>query len=150
MTVRKCRYEDILSISELEKECFTGESWSFGTIASAFENPAYTMIVAEEEGEVCGFGCIVTTCETSDLENVLVAEEYRNSGVGKAILNALTDDAARRGAEKMFLEVRVSNAVAMKLYLSCGFKGIYARTRYYADGEDCLVMVKELGETIQQ
>ena len=29
MTVRKWRFEDILVISELEKECFHGEAWSY-------------------------------------------------------------------------------------------------------------------------
>lgn len=143
MNIRRCKYEDILRISELENECFAGESWSFGTIASAFENSAYTMLVAEDNGEVIGYGCACTTLETCDLENVLVAEEYRRSGIGKAVVNALLDDAAERGAEKVFLEVRVSNSAALRLYLSCGFKGVHARTRYYSDGEDCLVMVKE-------
>ena len=142
MNVRKCKYEDILAVSELEKECFKGESWSFGIIASAFENPAYTMLVAEEDGEIIGYGCTCTAVDTGDLENVLVAEEYRHSGVGTAILNALISDAAARGVEKMFLEVRVSNSAALKLYLACGFVGVYARTRYYSDGEDCLVMQK--------
>ncbi|MCM1438692.1 MAG: ribosomal protein S18-alanine N-acetyltransferase [Roseburia sp.] len=143
MTIRKCRYEDILSVSELEKLCFKGESWSFGTIASAFENPAYCMLVAEEGGEIIGYGCTCTTIDTCDLENVLVAEEYRNSGVGRAVLNGLLSDAKSRGAVKVFLEVRVSNSAALRLYLSCGFQGVHARTRYYSDGEDCLVMVKE-------
>ena len=144
MIIRKCRYEDILSVSELEKLCFKGESWSFGAIASAFENPNYCMVVAEEEGEIAGYGCTCTVCETSDLENVLVAEEYRHSGVGTAIMKALIADAKERGAEKMFLEVRVSNCSALKLYLACGFAGVHARTRYYSDGEDCLVMVKNI------
>ena len=143
MNIRKCRYEDILSVSELEKECFKGESWSFGTIASAFENPAYEMLVAEEDGEILGYGCTCTTLDTCDLENVLVAEEYRRGGVGRAVLNALLDNAKERGAEKVFLEVRVSNSAALRLYLSCGFVGVHARTRYYSDGEDCLVMVKD-------
>lgn len=142
MNIRKCRYEDILSVSELEKECFKGESWSFGTIASAFENSSYEMLVAEEDGEIIGYGCTCTTLENCDLENVLVTEAYRKSGVGKAILNALLENAKERGAEKVFLEVRVSNSAAMRLYLSCGFKGVHARTRYYSDGEDCLVMVR--------
>ena len=142
MKIRKCKYEDILSVSELEKECFKGESWSFGTIASAFENPAYSMFVAEEDGEVIGYGCISTVCDSCDLENVLVAEEYRKSGVGTAIVQALLGEAKERGAEKVFLEVRVSNGAAMRLYLACGFVGVYARTRYYSDGEDCLVMQK--------
>lgn len=142
MIIRRCKFEDILAVAQLEKECFAGESWSYGTIAASFESPAYYMAVAEDAGEVVGYGCISTVCENCDLENVLVAEEYRNSGVGKAIVNALMQEAKARGAEKAFLEVRVSNSAALKLYLSCGFKGVYARTRYYSDGEDCLVMQK--------
>ena len=144
MIIRKSKYEDILRVSELEKECFGGESWSYGTIATSFGNPAYSLVTAEEDGEVIGFGCTMTVCENCDLENILVAEEYRNSGVGKRILTELLKDAKERGAEKVLLEVRVSNAPAMRLYLSCGFKGIHARTRYYSDGEDCLVMSKDL------
>ena len=100
------------------------------------------MLVAEEGGEVIGYGCTCTTLDTCDLENVLVAEEYRKSGIGRAILTELLSDAKERGAEKVFLEVRVSNSAALRLYLSCGFVGVHARTRYYSDGEDCLVMVK--------
>ena len=44
----------------------------------------------------------------------------------------------------ILLEVRVSNAPAMTMYLKEGFKGIYVRPRYYPDGEDAVVMQKEL------
>lgn len=142
MTVRKCKYEDILSVSEIEKECFKGEAWSYGTLASAFENPSYIMLVAEEGDEIIGYGCITCAMESCDLENVVVAEAYRRGGVGSAILTELISAANERGAEKMFLEVRVSNSAAMKMYLNFGFSGVYARTRYYSDGEDCLVMSK--------
>lgn len=144
MTVRRCKYEDILAVAELEKECFKGESWGFGTLASAFENSNYTMLVAEDGNEIIGYGCIQTVCEGCDLENVLVAEPYRGSGVGKAIVTELLNDARARGAQEVFLEVRVSNSAALSLYLGCGFSGVYARTRYYSDGEDCLVMKRAL------
>ncbi|MGN0824433.1 MAG: ribosomal protein S18-alanine N-acetyltransferase [Candidatus Coproplasma sp.] len=144
MTIRRCKYEDILSVAELEKLSFKGECWGFGTLASAFENSQYSMFVAEDGGEIAGYGCISVSYENCDLENVLVAEEYRRSGVGRRILNELIQEAKSRGAENMLLEVRVSNAPAMRLYLSAGFIGVYARSRYYSDGEDCLVMKKSL------
>ncbi len=144
MIIRRCKYEDILSVAELEKLSFKGECWGFGTLASAFENSQYSMFVAEEDGEIAGYGCISVSYENCDLENVLVAEEYRRSGVGRRILNELLQEAKSRGAENMFLEVRVSNSPAMRLYLSAGFVGVYARSRYYSDGEDCLVMKKSL------
>ena len=67
------------------------------------------------EGEILGYGCTCTTLDTCDLENVLVAEEYRRGGIGRAILNALLDNARERGALKVFLEVRVSNSAALRL-----------------------------------
>ena len=64
--------------------------------------------------------------------------------MGGVRLEELVRVARERGAAKIFLEVRVSNAVAMSLYLKHGFKGVYARTRYYTDGEDCLVMARNI------
>jgi ribosomal-protein-alanine N-acetyltransferase len=144
MTVREWKFEDILRISELEKECFKGESWSYSTLASCFESPTFYGIACEDGGEVVGYGGITVVADTSDLENILVSEEFRRGGVGSAILDKLIDIAAQKGAEKIFLEVRVSNYAAMRMYLKAGFVGVYARTRYYSDGEDCLVMCKKL------
>jgi ribosomal-protein-alanine N-acetyltransferase len=143
MLIREWKYEDILPISQLEKECFVGESWSFSTLASCFESSTFTAFVAEEEGEIIGYGGITIVADTSDLENILVAESYRRSGVGTLILDQLLKTAREKGAEKTFLEVRVSNVPAMRLYLKKGFVGTYARNRYYSDGEDCLVMCKK-------
>lgn len=144
MQIRGWKYQDILRISELERECFPTEPWSFQTLASSFGSEAFSGVLAEEEGEIVGYGGITVAADVADIENVAVAESYRGAGYGGRLVGALLAVAAERGAEKVFLEVRVSNAVAMKLYLNQGFRGVYARTRYYADGEDCLVMVKEL------
>jgi len=46
--------------------------------------------------------------------------------------------------KELLLEVRVSNVPAMSLYLHLGYAGIYTRSRYYADGEDAVVMQKRL------
>lgn len=146
MIVRKWKYEDILRISELEKECFPKEPWSFRMLASSFEMENFHGLLAEEDGEVIGYGGMVVSMDVADIANIAVTEQYRSGGVGGAILDELTETARRGGALKIFLEVRVSNSPAMSLYLKHGFKGVYARTRYYSDGEDCLVMAKELSD----
>lgn len=145
MIIRIWKFEDILAVSNLEKECFGAEAWSYATLASAFENPVSYGLVAEDGGDVVGYGCITCAADSADLENVVVVEGYRRSGIGRAIVEGLLAEAKQRGVEKVFLEVRVSNVPAMSMYLKSGFAGVYARTRYYADGEDCLVMSKNLG-----
>ena len=144
MLIREWKYEDILRISELEKECFPQEPWSFKLLASCFETEGFYSFVAEDGGEIAGYGNMTVVYDTADLGNIATAEAYRKSGVATAVLQKLCEVAKQKGALKMFLEVRVSNSEAMLLYLKHGFNGLYARPRYYSNGEDCLVMVKEL------
>lgn len=142
MNIRRWKYEDILKISQLEKECFFEDAWDFKQLASSFSNDNFYGIAAEDGGEVIGYGGITVTGDEADVDNIAVSEPFRFSGVGGALLSALMTEAEARGVKKLFLEVRVSNAEAMKLYLKNGFCGVYARPRYYKNGEDCLVMVR--------
>ena len=144
MLIRDWRYEDILKISELEKEIFCGEAWSYKTLATVFEQSTFHGVLCEDGGDIAGYGGITVAADSADIGNIAIAENYRGGGIATALLQKLCEKAKEGGAEKVFLEVRVSNSAAMKLYLKCGFKGAYARTRYYPDGEDCLVMVKNL------
>ena len=82
--------------------------------------------------------------DEAEIPLICTAEMYRRCGRGAKILEDLLSIAREKGAERVFLEVRVSNAPAMSMYLKYGFCGAYARLRYYPDGEDALVMRKEL------
>ena len=144
MLIRDWKYEDILRISHLEKEIFTEEAWSYKTLATVFESPAFLGVLCEDGGEIAGYGGVTVAADSADIGNIAVAENYRGSGVGTSLLQKLCEKAKEKGAEKVFLEVRVSNSAAMQMNLKNGFAGAYARTRYYPDGEDCLVMVKNL------
>ena len=144
MTLRRWKSEDILRISELEKEYFPQEPWSYRMLADSFENENFVGVLCEENGEIAGYGGITIGYDTADIDNIAVCESYRRCGFGGAVLEELVSAARERGSAKVFLEVRVSNASAISLYLKHGFKGVYARTRYYTNGEDCLVMVRDL------
>ena len=143
MILRKWTYEDILAIAALEKECFS-DPWTYEMLADSFFNENVRALAAEEGGKVIGYGFAVCAGEDADLANIAVAAAYMRRGVAGQILRGLENEAAQQGAKRMFLEVRVSNAPAMRLYLKEGYVGRYARPRYYADGEDALVMEKEL------
>ena len=53
------------------------------------------------------------------------------------------EDIKEKGVGKVFLEVRKSNSVAIKLYGDLGFNLVSERKKYYSDGENALVMLKE-------
>lgn len=140
MTIREWKFEDILTLAKLEEQCFSNDRWSYRTFAGCYENPAFYGIVAVDGEEIIGYAGITVASDSADIENVLVSERYRRAGVGSKLVKKLIKHARDRGAGQIFLEVRVSNVSAMYLYLKHGFVGAYARTRYYSDGEDCLVM----------
>jgi ribosomal-protein-alanine N-acetyltransferase len=50
----------------------------------------------------------------------------------------------KRGMRDVFLEVRISNQAAQKLYEKFGFSVLNKRTRYYPDGEDALILHKRI------
>ena len=144
MIYREWKYEDILKISELEKECFQ-DAWTYKMFVEAFSSKLFYGVCAEENGEIAGYACETVLFENAEVDNVAVAENYRRRCMGKTLLKKLEKEARERGAGVMLLEVRVSNAPAMLLYLKEGFRGIYTRPRYYPDGEDAVVMQKPIG-----
>ena len=144
MELRKWKYEDIMSIAALEKQCFS-DPWSFRMLADTFFGENVITAVAEEEGQLADYGFAVLAGEDADIANVAVAPAFRRRGIARQILESLEKRAASAGVGRIFLEVRVSNAPAMALYLKCGYVGRYVRPRYYGDGEDALIMEKQLG-----
>ena len=113
-------------------------------LADSFLSDGFFGSLLEEGNTITAYGGMRTVGEEAEIELIATAEMYRRCGRGGKILDDLLDEAARRGVKAVFLEVRVSNAAAQLLYLKKGFKGLYARSRYYPNGEDAIVMKKEL------
>lgn len=141
--IRAWTANDLDAICALEAECFP-DPWSRRTLAESLLSDRFSGILLEEEGVILGYGGISVTLDEAEIELVAVSEMYRRCGRGKALVDRLLAIAKEKGVKKVYLEVRVSNSSAMLLYLRCGFRGLYARSRYYPDGEDALVMMKEL------
>ena len=143
MNGREWTTEDLTEIAKLEEECFS-DPWSQRMLADSFLSDGFFGSLLAEGNTITAYGGMRTVGEEAEIELIATAEMYRRCGRGGKILDDLLDEAARRGVKAVFLEVRVSNAAAQLLYLKKGFKGLYARSRYYPNGEDAIVMKKEL------
>ncbi|MDO5793730.1 MAG: ribosomal protein S18-alanine N-acetyltransferase [Turicibacter sp.] len=99
-------------------------------------------IVIEETDQVVGYLVGQIIFEMSDLYYVAVHPNYRSRGYGKLLVDQFIHDAYKNDGDTMSLEVRMSNQAAISLYEKCGFISVGTRARYYADGEDALLMTR--------
>ena len=144
MNGRAWEYADLSAIAELERECFS-DPWNLRMLAESFLSGHFYGSLLEEGGAITAYGGIGIVEDEAEIQLIATAEMYRRCGRGRKIMEDLLEEAKKRGVKRVFLEVRVSNSSAIMLYLTSGFRGLYARSRYYPDGEDAIVLVKELG-----
>lgn len=143
MIVRAWEEKDIEAIADIERKSFA-DPWTEGMLADCLRFPIYHTFLVEEGGQVCGYGCLIVLFEDAELANIAVAPTYRGQGVGKLLMEKMRDYAKTLGAERMLLEVRVSNESAIGLYQKYGYERYGIRENYYADGEDAYLMQKIL------
>lgn len=72
----------------------------------------------------------------AELLRIAVDPAHRGRGLGRLLLETCQRELAEDGLVHLFLEVRVSNAAAIQLYRTCGWKPCGRRPGYYPDGED--------------
>ena len=98
-------------------------------------------VVAEADGVIVGYAGIWVMFDEAHMTNIAVIPEYRRMGVATNIILNMMRYAARKGAERMTLEVREFNFKAQNLYASLGFKKVGIRRKYYSDtGENAFIL----------
>ncbi len=76
------------------------------------------------DGAAAGAALIARRGWTSRVAAMGIVPEWRGRGLGKSMMNALTEDAHGRRDREMVLEVIVQNEPAVRLYESFGFKKV--------------------------
>lgn len=75
----------------------------------------------------------------AELLRIAVDPAHRGRGLGQVLLEACQRQLAEEGLTHLFLEVRPSNAAAIRLYRACGWEPCGRRPGYYPDGEDAVL-----------
>ena len=137
--------EDIEAVVEIEKKLLL-ETIGYEMLANELHNKYAHFYVAKKDDEVLGYigGWIIDT--TCDMINFVVKEEYQRLGIGTKLFKTLENKIKELNAFEILLEVRISNTKAQKFYYKHGFKEIFVRPKYYKNGEDALILRKELYE----
>src|SRR6266571_582473 len=142
--IEPMRERDLIEVVEIEETSGLNR-WGYDSYRQElFTNPNSVMFVARNfypGPDVIGFfaGWIVE--DELHVNNVAARREYRRMGIGRRLMEAALDEARRRGAAQVLLEVRASNEMAQSLYKSLGFRFAGRRRDYYrSPHEDAMVM----------
>ena len=131
------------TIAAIERDCFA-LPWPEKEIVSVCNRTDFCGVVAKRNGEIVGYLLGLTLFEDAEVLRVAVDEKFRGQKIGGAILDRFFELAKARGAQRMFLEVRVSNDSAIRLYESRAFTRGRVREKYYENGESAIEMFKRL------
>jgi len=119
-----------------EKDMFGTEAWSAHSYAAEIADTAlrHYLAVEADDGALLGWGGVMVIGPSAEILTIGVIPSARRRGLATKLLHALLDEAARRGAEECFLEVREDNTAARAFYASEGFVEIGVRRGYYDHG----------------
>jgi len=105
-------------------------------------------LVAETDGSVVGYVVADTIhghgAAVGHIKDLAVDPDYRQRGIGRALLSRGLVTLAGAGVGRVKLEVRRMNEAARSLYGAFGFERHHTVPGYYDDGEDAYVLVKRL------
>jgi ribosomal-protein-alanine N-acetyltransferase len=143
--LRPMRECDVEAVHDIERRAYEFP-WTAGIFRDCLRAD-YIAWVLERDGVILGYFLMSLAAGEAHVLNICVAPEQQGRGLGRRLLRSLVHLARARGGQRVFLEVRPSNAGAISLYHQEGFNEIGRRPRYYParDGrEDALVMAMEL------
>ncbi|WP_110655053.1 GNAT family N-acetyltransferase [Salinicola halimionae] len=152
-TLRSGLPADCDALYQLEERCFDDDRFSRRQIAHLLTRAnAVNLLAVSDEQRVVGYGTLLfrRNSVTARLYSFCVDPAARGSGLGRELLQALEDAARERGSQRLLLEVRADNRVAMGLYRRMGFIARRWLDDYYADGCAAWQMDKrlEVSETL--
>jgi ribosomal-protein-alanine N-acetyltransferase len=141
--IRPLALGDLNAIEKIERRSYP-TPWSRSMFAGELAKPASMCLGAFEGEQLAGYLIISRYVDAWHVMNIAVAPQFRRRGIATALLQKLfelTEDGSRRGYT---LEVRTSNAGAIKLYERLGFTARGIRRGYYTDNrEDALIMWRD-------
>jgi ribosomal-protein-alanine N-acetyltransferase len=138
---------DLDAVMEIERVSFRSP-WSRQVFLEEMARDwAHVDVVREAVSrKVVAFGNYWLVADEVHVLNLATHPLARRAGHASRMLAHMVDFARRELCRYVTLEVRRSNAVALRLYRRFAFRAVGVRPNYYAeDQEDAIVMLLDLG-----
>lgn len=147
-TVETATPQNIEEMLKIERECFTAEAYTRQQILNLLKSKNALALLIRVDGDASGF--IIALLETEGKHRlghavtIDVAVKYRRKGLGSFLLRKMENILSERGVEAVYLEVRVDNHAALRLYEKQGYMKAELLEHYYSARTHGLRLVKRL------
>lgn len=144
--IRTMTGSDLAAVEALERALFPLDAWPLQMFEDELAQPETRsyFVAVDALDRVIAYAGLMCIEPIADVQTIAVVPEREGQGIGTQLLTLLIDEAGRRKAKDVLLEVRADNPRAQRLYRWFGFEQIHIRPRYYRDGADALIMRLEL------
>jgi [ribosomal protein S18]-alanine N-acetyltransferase len=137
--------EPVMDVMENSFDPAFGEAWTAPQCSGLLPMPGVWLTLARDGAEVVGFALARRVLNEAELLLLAVKRDWQGHGVGRMLLDGFIRTASRRGAKRVYLEVREGNR-ALNLYKAAGFSQVGRRANYYSgrDGQvyDALTLAR--------
>jgi [ribosomal protein S18]-alanine N-acetyltransferase len=145
--IRHAVAADFNTLLEIDKASFPGGVAYDAVELSYFMNRAGAeTLVVDEEGTIVAFVIVEVhrNRRSATVVTLDVRETHRRNGYGTQLLERAEEILVNYGVEAYDLQVDTTNFAAIHFYKKHGFNTVRTLKRYYANGHDAYLMVKEL------
>lgn len=138
--ISKMTESDLDQVAEIASLSFA-RPWSRQGFADALPMDNACFLVARKDKMVVGYGGLSMALDEGEIVSIAVKPDYKRQGIADKLIGRLLEAGRRSGVSRFFLEVRVTNAAAIRLYEKHGFSICGIRKNYYTEiHEDAYVM----------
>ncbi|OCW55904.1 GNAT family N-acetyltransferase [Hoeflea olei] len=127
--------KDAHTASRLHGEAFS-RAWGEGEFESLISQASVFGFIACPEGrardQAAGFVLCREAAGEAEILSIGISPRHRRAGLGWRLMRSAIQEARRRDAEEMFLEVDETNLAAVAMYRKLGFVQVGERRAYYA------------------
>lgn len=143
--IEKMTLSSLDEVMQIEALAYGQHHWSRESFIAEIDNRISTYNCAYNENrKMAGYMGLWKIIDEAHVTNLAIHPDFRRKGAAKCLLLNALEECYREKIKYLTLEVRVSNAGAIKLYESFGFKSLGVRKKYYQNNnEDALIMWSE-------
>ncbi len=138
--IKKTDILDAHDIAQTEKICFA-VPWSEKSIHEFLENEFSVSFSAVCGNNIIGYIGMYVLQSEGEIANIAVNPEYRRRGIASMLIEHIIRYCSKNNISKLKLEVRESNAPALKLYEKFGFFQVGTRKNYYIKPKENAVLM---------